>query len=104
LGTDPRKLRALVVTSAVVATAAVTSVAGIIGWVGLTVPHMTRKIFGAESSDVIPASALMGATLVVLFDDIARTVSASEIPLGIITSLLGATLFILMLSRRGINE
>lgn len=65
---------------------------------------MTRKIFGAESSDVIPASALLGATLVVLFDDIARTVSASEIPLGIITSLLGATLFILMLSRRGINE
>ena len=104
LGTDPGKLRALVVTSAVVATAAVTSVAGIIGWVGLTVPHMTRKIFGAESSDVIPASALLGATLVVVSDDMARTVSASEIPLGIITSLLGATLFIFMLSRRGINE
>lgn len=104
LGTDPGKLRALVVTSAVVATAAVTSVAGMIGWVGLTVPHMTRKIFGAESSDVIPASALLGATLVVVSDDMARTVSASEIPLGIITSLLGAALFIFMLSRRGINE
>lgn len=104
LGTDPGKLRALVVTSAVVATAAVTSVAGIIGWVGLTVPHMTRKIFGAESSDVIPASALLGATLVVVSDDMARTVLASEIPLGIITSLLGAALFIFMLSRRGINE
>lgn len=104
LGTDPGKLRALVVTSAVIATSAVTSVAGIIGWVGLTIPHMTRKIFGAESSVVIPASALLGAVLVVIFDDIARTVSASEIPLGIVTSILGAALFILMLSRRGISE
>lgn len=104
LGTDPGKLRALVVTSAVIATSAVTSVAGIIGWVDLTIPHMTRKIFGAESSVVIPASALLGGLLVVIFDDIARTVSASEIPLGIVTSILGAALFILMLSRRGISE
>jgi len=104
LGTDPGKLRALVVTSAVIATTAVTSVAGVIGWVGLTVPHMARKIFGAESGRVIPASALLGAALVVVFDDVARTVSAGEIPLGIVTSLLGASLFILMLSRGGINE
>lgn len=104
LGTDPGKLRALVVTSAVITTSAVTSVSGIIGWVGLTIPHMTRKMFGAENSVVIPASTLLGATLVVIFDDIARTVSASEIPLGIVTSILGATLFLLMLSRGGINE
>ncbi len=101
LGTDPGKLRAIVVTSAVIATSAVTSVAGIIGWVGLTVPHMARKIFGAESSIVIPASALLGAVLMVFFDDISRTVSAGEIPLGIVTSILGAAIFLMLLSRKG---
>jgi iron complex transport system permease protein len=99
LGTDPKKLRAFVVTFAVVATAAVTSVAGIIGWVGLTVPHICRKFFGAESSRIIPASILLGATLMIIFDDIARTISAGEIPLGIVTSFLGAILFVLFLSR-----
>lgn len=99
LGTDPKKLRALVVTLAVIATAAVTSVAGIIGWVGLTVPHVCRKLFGAESSRVIPASILLGAILMIIFDDIARAASAGEIPLGIVTSFLGAILFVLFLSR-----
>ncbi|MEM3565277.1 MAG: iron ABC transporter permease [Candidatus Bathyarchaeia archaeon] len=99
LGTDPKKLRALVVALAVIATAAVTSVAGIIGWIGLTVPHICRKLFGAESSKVIPASILLGAILMIIFDDIARAVSAGEIPLGIVTSFLGAILFVLFLSR-----
>jgi iron complex transport system permease protein len=99
LGTDPKKLRAFVVVSAVLATASVTSVAGIIGWVGLTIPHMSRKLFGAESSRVIPASILLGATLTITFDDIARAITAGEIPLGIVASLIGSTLFILLLSR-----
>jgi len=99
LGTDPKKFRAFVVVSAVLATASVTSVAGIIGWVGLTIPHMSRKLFGAESSRVIPASILLGATLTITFDDIARAITAGEIPLGIVASLIGSTLFILLLSR-----
>ena len=99
LGTDPKKLRAVVVTLAVIATAAVTSVAGIVGWVGLTVPHVCRKLFGAESSKLIPASILLGAILMIVFDDISRAVSAGEIPLGIVTSFLGAILFVLFLSR-----
>jgi iron complex transport system permease protein len=104
LGTDPKKLRAFVVTLAVIATAAVTSVAGIIGWVGLTVPHVCRKFFGAESSRVVPASILLGATLMIIFDDIARAISPGEIPLGIVTSLLGAILFVLFLSRGAPHE
>lgn len=100
LGTDPRKLRELVITAAVVATAAVTSVAGVIGWMGLIVPHMARKIFGVDNSRVIPASALLGATLLIIFDDIARTVSPGEIPLGVVTSLFGAPLFVFLLSRK----
>lgn len=99
LGTDPRKLRALAITLAVIATAAVTSVAGIIGWIGLTVPHICRKLFGAENSRVIPASILLGAILMTIFDNIARAAAAGEIPLGIVTSLLGAILFVLFLSR-----
>lgn len=99
LGVDPKKLRAIAVTLAVIATAAVTSVAGIIGWVGLTVPHVCRKFFGAESSKVVPASILLGATLMIIFDDIARAISPGEIPLGIVTSFLGAILFVIFLSR-----
>lgn len=101
LGTDPGKLRALVVTAAVVATSVVTSVAGVIGWVGLIVPHIARKIFGTDSSMVIPASALLGAALMLTFDNIARTASVGEIPLGIVTSLFGAPLFVFLLSRKG---
>ena len=101
LGTDPGKLRALVVTFAVMATAAVISVAGIIAWVGLIVPHIARKLFGVDNSRVIPASLLLGAILMIAFDDIARTLSAGEIPLGIVTSLIGAPLLIFLLSRRG---
>ncbi|MEM2146358.1 MAG: iron ABC transporter permease [Candidatus Jordarchaeaceae archaeon] len=104
LGADPKKLRAFVVAFAVVATAAVTSVAGIISWMGLTVPHICRKLFGAESSRIIPASILLGATLMIAFDDIARTTSPGEIPLGIITSFLGAILFVLFLSRGAPHE
>lgn len=101
LGTDPGKLRALVATFAVMATAAVISVAGIIAWVGLIVPHIARKLFGVDNSRVIPASLLIGAVLMIAFDDIARTLSAGEIPLGIVTSLIGAPLLIFLLSRRG---
>ncbi|MEM2642671.1 MAG: iron ABC transporter permease [Candidatus Bathyarchaeia archaeon] len=99
LGTDPRRLRALAVTLAVIATATVTSVAGIVGWIGLTVPHICRKLFGAESSKVIPASILLGATLMIIFDDVARAISPGEIPLGIVTSFMGAILFVFFLSK-----
>ncbi|MEM1566133.1 MAG: iron ABC transporter permease [Candidatus Bathyarchaeia archaeon] len=99
LGTDPKRLRALAVTLAVIATATVTSVAGIVGWIGLTVPHICRKLFGAESSKVIPASILLGATLMIIFDDVARAISPGEIPLGIVTSFMGAILFVFFLSK-----
>lgn len=101
LGSDPRRFRPVVATIAVIATAAVTSVAGIIGWMGLLIPHAARKMFGTDNRTVIPASALLGATLMIAFDDVARTISAGEIPLGVVTSLIGAPLFMLLLMRRG---
>jgi iron complex transport system permease protein len=101
LGASPQRERALMLGAAVAATAAMISISGIISWVGLIVPHLARRLFGADGRYVIPASMLIGGTFVVLCDDLARTLLAGEIPLGILTSLLGALLFIvLMMSRK----
>lgn len=94
LGTSPQKERALVLLAGVAAVAAVISISGLVGWVGLLVPHITRRLVGGNGRYVIPASMLLGAVFVMLCDDIARTVMAGEIPLGILTSLAGALLFL----------
>ena len=99
LGVDPVILRVIAVSSSVAVIAAVTSVAGVINWMGLIAPHMARKLFGVNNKQIIPASILLGAVLMIIFDDISRTLSSGEIPLGVSMSLLGAPLFILLLSR-----
>ncbi len=99
LGAEPVRERGLLLTAAVVATAAVVSVAGIIGWVGLIVPHLARRIVGADAQRALPASMLIGASFTLLCDDLARLLLAGEIPLGILTSLFGALLFAVLLSR-----
>jgi iron complex transport system permease protein len=101
LGTTPQRERTLVLAAGVAATAAVISVSGIVGWVGLLVPHLARRIFGADGRYVIPASILLGAGFTVICDNIGRTLLAGEIPLGILTSLLGALAFmVLMMARK----
>jgi iron complex transport system permease protein len=100
LGIAPGRERALLLIVSVAATAAVTAVAGMVGWVGLIMPHITRRIFGADARFMIPASMLIGATFSILCDDLARTLLAGEIPLGIITSLLGASIFIYLMVRQ----
>jgi len=99
LGTALTRERALVLAGAVAAVSAVTAAAGIIGWVGLLVPHLARRIYGADSRIAVPASLLIGAILTLVCDDIARTVLAGEIPLGIVTSLVGATGFLVLMTR-----
>ncbi len=98
LGAEPGRERSLLLTAAVVATAAVVSVAGMIGWVGLIVPHLARRFTGANAARSLPASMLIGGIFTLLCDDLARSVMAGEIPLGILTSLFGAVLFASMLS------
>lgn len=71
--------------------------AGIIGWVGLIVPHAARRLFGADAGVALPASALLGVIFVVPADAFARTVTAGEIPLGIVTSLVGASAFLILM-------
>jgi iron complex transport system permease protein len=90
--------RSLLLLGAVAATAAVTAVAGVIGWVGLCVPHIARRAFGADARLNLPASLLIGAIFTVFCDDLARTLLPGEIPLGILTAVFGAVAFVLLLS------
>jgi len=101
LGTTPQRERALVLVAGVAAVAAVISVSGMVSWVGLLVPHLARRIFGADGRYILPASMLIGASFTIICDDFGRTLLAGEIPLGILTSLLGAMAFMfLMMARR----
>jgi len=100
LGAAPARERALLLVAAVAATAAVVSVSGMVGWVGLIVPHIARRLFGADSRYALPAAMLIGGIFAVLCDDIGRTLLTGEIPIGILTSLIGALFFaVIMMSR-----
>jgi iron complex transport system permease protein len=90
--------RLLVLSAAVAATAATVAVAGIVGWVGLIVPHLARRMVGANAQAAMPAACLVGGIYCLLSDTVARTLLPGEIPLGILTSLLGAGLFLAMLT------
>jgi iron complex transport system permease protein len=98
LGIAPGRERRWLLVASVVATAALTAVAGVVGWIGLIVPHLARRIFGADARQHIPGAMLMGAILMLLCDDLARSLLAGEIPLGILTSFLGAGGFMLLLA------
>lgn len=98
LGAAPTRERALILVAAVGATATVVSVAGVVGWVGLIVPHMARRLAGADAQRSLPTAMLLGGLFTVLCDNLARTLLAGEVPLGILTSLLGATLFIVLMT------
>lgn len=103
LGAAPGRERALLLGAAVIATSAVISVAGMVSWVGLIIPHISRRIFGADARYMLPASMLIGAIFTVLCDDLARILLPGEIPLGILTSLIGAGIFMILMVRQGIT-
>lgn len=93
LGVAVGRERALLLVAAVAATAAVVSVAGIVGWIGLIVPHIARRLVGANAARSLPAAMLIGGIFALACDDLARTLLVGEIPLGIITSFFGAVIF-----------
>ena len=103
LGADTKKERVILLVAAVSATAVLTALAGIVGWVGLIVPQMARRMFGPNGQYALPGSMLIGAVFTVACDDLARTLLAGEIPLGILTSLLGAILFIFIMKSSRLN-
>ena len=97
--TLPKNARLLLI-SVVAATAALVSISGIVGWVGLIIPQFARRWYGADSRYSLPGAILMGGIFTLICDNIARALLPGEIPLGILTSLLGALLFtILMITR-----
>ena len=101
IGLPLPRARGAVVAVATLMTAAAVSAAGIIGFVGLVAPHISRLLFGATHHRLIPTSALIGALLTLLADDVARTILAPvELPVGIITSLLGGMFFLYLLKSR----
>ena len=104
LGINTGRLRLLVIICATLITSASVAVSGMIGWVGLVIPHFCRMIFGYDYRRLIPSSILMGSTFLMVVDDIARNITTSEIPLGILTSFVGAPVFIYLILTGGSNR
>lgn len=103
LGLNPNNLRILIITACTLVTSAAVSISGIIGWVGLVVPHMTRIIVGPDHKILLPASLSIGASFLLLIDNISRTAISIEVPIGILTAIIGVPIFLYLL-RKGYSE
>jgi iron complex transport system permease protein len=103
LGLDTRMLRVVVIGAATLMTSAAVSASGIIGWVGLVIPHLARLVVGPAFTRVLPVSILFGAGYLLAVDTVARTIGTVELPLGVLTAALGTPVFLWLLafSRRG---
>jgi iron complex transport system permease protein len=92
-------MRLSVIAAATLMTASVVAISGVIGWVGLVIPHIARMIVGPSFAVLLPASILLGAAYMVIVDTLARTIATVEVPLGILTAIIGAPVFIWLLAR-----
>ncbi len=99
LGLNVTVNRVFIVVCATLATAAAVCVSGVIGWIGLVVPHMCRMIIGNNNRDLIPAAFSIGGCFLIIVDNISRMISSSEMPLGILTALIGGPFFIYLLKQ-----
>lgn len=97
LGINTGKIRFVIIICSTLLTASAVSIGGIIGWIGLIIPHIARLVVGPNYKVLLPASMLIGSTFLLLVDDIARSAFVMEIPLGILTSLIGAPFFVYLL-------
>ena len=101
MGVHTDRLRLAVILSSTVLTAAAVSVSGMIGWVGLVIPHLSRRIVGSDCRRLMPMACLFGAAFLLLVDDMARCLTATEIPIGILTAFVGAPFFIYLMVKGG---
>ena len=101
MGVNTDRLRLAVILSATVLTASAVSVSGMIGWVGLVIPHLSRRIVGSDCRRLLPMACLFGAAFLLLVDNFARTLAATEIPIGILTAFVGAPFFIYLMVKGG---
>jgi len=101
MGINVKRLRLYVIMASTMITAACVSMCGLVGWVGLLMPHIARMLFGSNNSKVVPISMCLGAAFLVVIDTFARSATAAEIPISILTAVIGAPFFILLLKRTG---
>ena len=100
LGVNTTRTRLFVIICSTLITSAVVSVSGTIGWVGLVIPHLCRKIFGNNYRYLIPSSTVVGAIFLLLVDNFARNLLSVEIPIGILTAVIGVPFFLFLLLRK----
>nr|WP_303715426.1 iron ABC transporter permease [Methanoculleus marisnigri] len=103
LGLDTKKMTVVLIVASTVVTASAVCISGIVGWVGLVVPHIGRMLVGPDFKKLIPVSAVLGGSFLLIVDDIARTLTATEIPLGILTALIGAPFFAYLLTQKKVG-
>ena len=96
LGINTKRLRYIVIIGSTLLSASAVSVCGMIGWIGLVIPHLARAISGPNYRTLLPVTAILGATYLLLVDDLARCLGSVEVPLGILTSLFGVPFFIII--------
>ena len=99
LGVNTGRLRIVIVACSTMITASAVAISGTIGWIGLIIPHIGRMIVGPDHKKLIPVSVLMGAIFLLVIDNVARTMSQVEIPIGILTAILGVPFFLYLLAR-----
>ena len=100
-GVNMKALRGITILCATLITASAVSMCGQVGWVGLLIPHICRMKFGSNHLSLLPASVSLGATFMILVDTMARSVTASEIPISILTAIIGAPFFVVLMRRSG---
>ena len=99
MGVNAKLVRLLVMVAATLVTASSVAVSGMIGWVGLVIPHLCRMLVGCDYRKLLPASMVMGAGFLLLVDDIARAATTMEIPIGILTAFVGAPFFLYLITK-----
>lgn len=97
MGINTNKLRLIIIICATLITSSAISIGGIIGWVGLIIPHLARTIVGPDNKVLLPVSMIMGGSYLLLIDDLARSISSMEIPLGVLTAVIGAPFFMILM-------
>ncbi len=100
MGVNSNRVRLIVIICSTLVTASSVSVSGMIGWVGLVIPHLSRKLVGNDYRHLMPTSMLFGSIFLLMVDNVSRNLLATEIPLGILTSFIGAPFFIYLITRK----
>ena len=101
MGVDPRRIRILVAVCSTLATASAVSVSGMIGWVGLVIPHMMRRLVGSDYRFLMPANLLGGGIFLLVVDNVSRAATTAGIPIGILTAFIGAPFFLWLITGKG---